>query len=457
MDSKSFWEIDSFKNTVKRAEDGMQTCSEVMKLLQERADVEKEYAKRLKVWAKKWSDVIEKGPEYGSSKSAWVGSLNEANRLADVHVAIRDQLVNVIQAEVKNWKSQNYKKQVMGGCKVVRTFESEFRKAQKPWAKRLEKVERAKKVYHNACRVEMNQENNKNAMEDQQPEHMRKALEKFDKCRKDVDVAKEKYYQTLSELGQVNAKYIEDMTAVFDQTQEFEMKRLGFIKKILYDLHKCLNISQNADVLEIYKEFHQTIDDFDSAKDTKWWSQNHGADMPMDWPKFEEYVPEVQPLTRPRRSDKTGSLTTSQTFEAPLPLQVSNNAPRHLQASAEPSLMYDNMDNDHEEVDHHISSLQQSHQSAGYQGAGVVGYNANLNGVGTSVSSSHGATQQMLSTSSGVMVRALYDYEGEEDDELSFKIGEEFMKVKDRDDQGWCMGVKDGRTGLYPDNYVEVC
>lgn len=37
-----------------------------------------------------------------------------------------------------------------------------------------------------------------------------------------------------------------------------------------------------------------------------------------------------------------------------------------------------------------------------------------------------------------------------------FVSGEVFVKIKDRDDQGWCTGRKDGRVGLYPDNYVEV-
>ena len=79
----------------------------------------------------------------------------------------------------------------------------------------------------------------------------------------------------------------------------------------------------------------------------------------------------------------------------------------------------------------------------------------------------------------GVPVRALYDYEGAEDDELTFKTGEwtvdaawilllsiacvcrvgagdVFEKLRDRDDQGWCKGRKNGVVGLYPDNYVEV-
>lgn len=34
--------------------------------------------------------------------------------------------------------------------------------------------------------------------------------------------------------------------------------------------------------------------------------------------------------------------------------------------------------------------------------------------------------------------------------------GDVFVKLRDRDDQGWCTGCKDGHIGLYPDNYVQV-
>lgn len=59
--SESFWDLDFYKHTVKRTEDGLNMCNEMMKFLQERADIEKEYAKRLKAWAKKWNESFDRG------------------------------------------------------------------------------------------------------------------------------------------------------------------------------------------------------------------------------------------------------------------------------------------------------------------------------------------------------------------------------------------------------------
>ncbi|TGZ75816.1 hypothetical protein CRM22_000180 [Opisthorchis felineus] len=55
----------------------------------------------------------------------------------------------------------------------------------------------------------------------------------------------------------------------------------------------------------------------------------------------------------------------------------------------------------------------------------------------------------------GIRVRALYNYTGQEDDELTIAVGDVFEKLEDADDQGWCKGRKDGRCGLYPANYAE--
>lgn len=38
---------------------------------------------------------------------------------------------------------------------------------------------------------------------------------------------------------------------------------------------------------QIYEEFYHTINNADHEKDLKWWSNNHGVNMAMNWPQFE--------------------------------------------------------------------------------------------------------------------------------------------------------------------------
>ena len=55
----------------------------------------------------------------------------------------------------------------------------------------------------------------------------------------------------------------------------------------------------------------------------------------------------------------------------------------------------------------------------------------------------------------GVPVRALYDFQGVEDDELNFKEGDILTQLSSQDDQGWCQGRFQGKIGHFPGSYVE--
>ena len=52
--------------------------------------------------------------------------------------------------------------------------------------------------------------------------------------------------------------------------------------------------------------------------------------------------------------------------------------------------------------------------------------------------------------------RAIYDYEARASDELSFKRHDVITVLgRDEEDEGWYRGVLNGRTGLFPNNYVQ--
>ena len=57
----SFWELENYKRTVKRVEDGARLCDELIKLIHSRAEIEKKYSSELRTWAKTWNDKIDKG------------------------------------------------------------------------------------------------------------------------------------------------------------------------------------------------------------------------------------------------------------------------------------------------------------------------------------------------------------------------------------------------------------
>lgn len=50
------------------------------------------------------------GPEYGTTEAAWKGVLVEADRLCELHLKVKDNLVNESTNQVKTWQKDTYHK-----------------------------------------------------------------------------------------------------------------------------------------------------------------------------------------------------------------------------------------------------------------------------------------------------------------------------------------------------------
>ncbi|XP_032454344.1 protein kinase C and casein kinase substrate in neurons protein 1 isoform X10 [Nasonia vitripennis] len=430
--SDSFWEPGNYKRTTKRIEDGHKLCDSLIQLVQERAEIEKNYAKALKGWSKNWNEKIEKGPEYGTTEAAWKGVLGEADRLCDLHLRVKENLCNDIIQQVKTWQKDSYHKSMMT-LKERKEMEDAFKKAQKPWSKILQKVEKAKSEYHNSCKTERtaaNQERNASADSSLSPDQVKKMQDRVQKTKEEVQKAKEKYESALQEINQYNPKYMEDMTQVFEKCQEMEAQRLQFFKDVLFGIHKCLNISQDPVLPQIYEEFYHTVNNADHEKDLKWWSNNHGVNMAMAWPQFEDFPPvnhkvKAKPASRVISTDANHSDSKTDTISSKPPAEKNNHDGNSVNRNSSITNGTNN-------------AKQESNPFEEEEWDEDAGEPLVDNG------------------EPGVPVRALYDYEGAEADELSFKQGDIFEKLEDEDEQGWCKGRKDGRVGLYPANYVDL-
>lgn len=65
------------------------------------------------------------------------------------------------------------------------------------------------------------------------------------------------------------------------------------------------------------------------------------------------------------------------------------------------------------------------------------------------------AAEAPAGQSEGRYVRAAYDNEGAEEDELSFKEGDRIFQTEEADEYGWSRGILNGVEGIYPAAYVE--
>ncbi|XP_066561407.1 protein kinase C and casein kinase substrate in neurons protein 2 isoform X5 [Amia ocellicauda] len=429
VSSDSFWEVGNYKRTVKRIDDGNRLCNDLMNCIHERARIEKAYAQQLTDWGKRWRQFIEKGPQYGTLERAWTALMTEAEKVSDLHMEVKGALMAEDFEKVKNWQKDAYHKQMIGGFKETKEAEDGFRKAQKPWAKKLKEVETTKKAYHAACKEEKlatTRENTSKLDPNMNPETLKKLQDKVEKSRQEMQKTREKYEKSLEELDKCTPQYMENMEQVFEQCQEFEDKRIRFFGDLLLDVKKHLDLSTKPAYATVYQNLEDTIKGADAEEDLKWFRSNHGPGMSMCWPQFEDWSMDLNRTLSRRDKKRPGDGVTltgiSQAREQAAPPAKNNSS---------------------------VSSGEKTQDwSDEESGNPFSATDTNGNGNPFEEESSPGIE---------VPVKALYDYEGQEHDELSFKAGDEMTKIGNEDEQGWCKGrLKDGTVGLYPANYVEA-
>ena len=66
-----------------------------------------------------------------------------------------------------------------------------------------------------------------------------------------MDQLQEKYEEALKDLTSYKNIYIDDMKEVFEQTQNFENKRLGYFKDILIGLHERLDLTKITEYVSL--------------------------------------------------------------------------------------------------------------------------------------------------------------------------------------------------------------
>ncbi|XP_041033999.1 protein kinase C and casein kinase substrate in neurons protein 3 isoform X1 [Carcharodon carcharias] len=305
--SNSFWMPDKYKSTTKRTDDGYKICNDIILCFQERAKIERQYALQISAWSRKWKPLVEASPMYGTLLKAWHAFLTSADRLSELHVEIQKSLVTEDTAKIRNWQREMYHKKFFGGFKETHEVKSGFRKAQKPWTKKLKKTEKLKKLYHakrKKERLAIARESNARANQATSASKHRKLQGEREKCNQEAEKVKQRYTKTIEDLNKYNPKYMEEMEMVFDQSQQLEQKRIIFLKQIFLSIHRHLDVTNNESFRSIFNDLHQNVLSVNEQNDLKWWRNTHGPGMPTSWPHFQEWSPEREKITDKKAKGK---------------------------------------------------------------------------------------------------------------------------------------------------------
>uniref|UniRef100_A0A672KZQ7 Protein kinase C and casein kinase II substrate protein 3-like n=1 Tax=Sinocyclocheilus grahami TaxID=75366 RepID=A0A672KZQ7_SINGR len=392
----SFWEPGNYKRTVKRIDDGYKLCNELVSCFQERAKIEKGYSQQLSDWARKWRGVVEKGPQYGTLEKAWHAFMNAADRLSEIHMELKEKLVVEDSEKIRNWQKDAFHKQMIGGFRETKDADEGFRKAQKPWVRKLKDVESTKKSYHQARK----EERTSLTRETHAKADPTKSQDEVQKAQKTEGWKLKSYSNFGNQIRCVrSAIKLLVIKLHFDSASRFLYAHLLF--------------------RALYRDLGQTINTANDAEDLRWWRNTHGPGMSMNWPQFEEWSPEAnRSISRRERNSHSDDVVTLTNI-----VSAGDEPPKTPQETTRVGKDYSSDWSDEESPKKYIAA----------------------NGVDEE--------EKVV----GVRVRALYDYTGQEADELGFKAGEELMKLGEEDEQGWCKGqLVSGEIGLYPANYVQV-
>lgn len=288
---KGYCEPHQYKVAIDRCKSGYESCELFIDIFNERAKIERNYIAELEKWSTTSIKEISQSKEFGTNKKAWIDSIRASKEIANTHNDVVQRLQDNVIDKMVAFKKENYGRSILH-IKKVKEFEHDFEQAQKSWLKLLDKINKAKKEYHDARRLlkkaeaaEQIVESDRGA-EDEQKQKVKLSVSSY---RKQAEAAKSKYQQHVTDMTNSRPNYENSMKEVLDRTHAFERKRLAQFVALFTAIDQAQTIDKDPHLVTMAEAFKKAVAVHDTEKDIQWWNSHYGSDTNSAWPIFEEY------------------------------------------------------------------------------------------------------------------------------------------------------------------------
>jgi len=251
----SLFEVNGYKNCLKRLENGDKIIEQLIAFLESRAEVEDIYAKRLHEWDEKMKlKIVPKCDQF--AQSVLLEITPEANINYELHKEARERLRSDIEA-LKTWRKTNYPKKTFGGLKETENLEKQFKEVTSPYVKALHDVELTKKRYHEALnRLTLAQAKVDTDSANEQ------LIAESRAAQSALDLAKIEYENTINAIANIYPTYEDKMRQLFNQIQDIEKKRMNYIKEIARRYVTAVNLTETDNLEKEYERVKAKIENF---------------------------------------------------------------------------------------------------------------------------------------------------------------------------------------------------
>ncbi|KAN0025287.1 hypothetical protein ACTFIU_003547 [Dictyostelium citrinum] len=439
--SEDLW--DKFESVVKKVDNGKIFTQQLSKFLSKQQQIESAYAKSLVKLCKDKSFAPE--VEMGTLRDSFQCYREQLELIGALHEEFSNRLEKLVTLGIDGYLEESRKQRkalIANGekcTKDLKTAESNESKAKQNYEKLKRKQEEA----------------NEDLSKQPPGAKEQKARKTLESATKAADKADNEYRESVKCLQQNQQKfYHEEMPRILDDLQRFEVERIDKSKDWLMEV-----ITQNELVppaVIIHNEnIKKGIDAIDRERDL----QNYilvtmsGAQKPPE-AQYEPYqsgggfaIVNSSSNSNLNISRKSGELSGS-----------GGSIPNGASISS-PQQQYQNIDH---QTPPQPNIIQQHQQSNNNVMTTPPPQPIQLNTTGSapqppiSLSKNDNSINNNSSGGSGEIVRALYDYNATEENEISFKANA-LIKVVLRDESGWWQGMVIGesdRIGVFPSNFI---